>query len=183
MYKVVGLQRSGTNFLSRVIDANCDLKESQSTWKHSMHECDTRVKNVMVTKHPYNWCKSIVTRERQDLLWTYRHYNLRAAGDDMWRDINLQNLMNLYNDWHNEWLPRAMHVRYEDLLVDPMRALKPLRFVKLPPSMNIDTYDFFLPEDRRKDYIDVKINRVVSDQLNKYIDRKLIDRLGYKLVK
>ncbi len=182
MYKVVGLQRSGTNYLSRVIAANSDLKESTCTWKHDMHKVDPLATNIMVSKHPYNWCKSIVTRERQDLLWTFRNYKLRESGDHMWRDINLQNLMTLYNDWYNAWIDRALHIRYEHLLDNPLSALKPLGIVKLPPNMNIDTYDFFMHADRRQDYLDVRINTVVSDQLNKYIDRKLIDRLGYKLV-
>ena len=188
-YIVFGLQRSGTTFTQRVIEMNTKLELDTSAWKHTMPPVDTCALKVMVTKSPYNWASSIVTRNRVDVLWKWRKYRLRDRGEAMWRDINLEHLIKLWNDWHNAWIEHdVLHVQYEQLLRDAFTPMKLIGMksgsqVTLPPSIDVSTDRFFIPLSRREEYLKHHLNSRVVEQINRFIDRSLLDKLGYTLVK
>lgn len=188
-YMVLGLQRSGTTFTQRIIDKNTDLDLDDTAWKHSLPPIDIDAHKILVTKHPYNWATSIVTRHRVDVLAKWDSYGLLQPGPSMWRDINLQNLMHLWNRWNAAWIREDVHhIKYEDLLSQPFNAIKRFGIVSgvnvmLPPDVSVSTGRFFITDDVRRDYVSCSVNVRVAEQLNKYIDRTLLAQLGYKLVK
>lgn len=188
-YMVLGLQRSGTTYTQRIIEKNTSLELDDSAWKHTLPPIQTDAHKILVTKHPYNWTSSIVTRNRVDVLWKWRKYRLLQKGPSMWRDINLQHLMELWNDWNAAWIEQDVHhVKYEDLLSQPFNTLKTFGReagveVMLPPAMNVSTSKFHITDDRKRDYVGHVINAPIAEQLNKYIDRTLMVRLGYTMVK
>lgn len=187
-YMVLGLQRSGTTFTQRIIEKNTSLELDDRAWKHSLPPIDTDAHKILVTKHPYNWASSIVTRHRVDVMAKWDTYGLLHPGPSMWRDINLQNLMHLWNHWNAAWIREDVHhIKYEDLLSRPFNTLK--RFgvvnnvdVMLPPDTCVSTGRFSITDDAKRDYVSYSVNVRVAEQLNKYIDRTLLAQLGYKLV-
>ena len=186
---VLGLQRSGTTFTQRVVEKNASLELDDTIWKHTLPPIETDAYKILVTKHPYNWASSIVTRNRVDTFWKWRDYRLLQHGPCMWRDVNLHHLMNLWNDWNGAWIQEDVHhIRYEDLLSQPFAALKQFARsadvdVCLPPAMNVSSGKFSITDDQRRDYVSQTINMPVAEQLNRHIDRTLLAQLGYKLVK
>ena len=120
---VFGLQKSGTKYLKSLIETNTDLEfHKDYAWKHDMDTSvclDDDVVKFWITKSPYNWIRSVVYRHRVDILGKYKKYKLKSKDGMVVRDLNIQSLMNVYNDYHRSWLESGLeNVKYEELLND-----------------------------------------------------------------
>lgn len=182
---VLGLQRSGTHYLRCAIERNTDLTYREIGWKHTMSDLPDDVFKVAITKSPYNWAKSICTRQRVDLLTKYKQYKLMSPGEQ-YRGINIPNLLRLWKDWNRFWLSREiLFLKYETLLHDPIWPFKQIGQitgcnVTLPPDMHFHRPGMIITPERRAEYL----KHPTADDpfvrlINKHVDHDLITRLGY----
>ena len=121
--KIVGLQRSGTNYLEHLLRANVSepvCHQNEPWWKHALpldglfvpgapshwSELDC-VRVILVSKSPDSWLLSL-GRDPQD------QYRRRPGLRDDW-----EARLRFYAEFHWSWLAKdATHIRYEDLLRD-----------------------------------------------------------------
>jgi hypothetical protein len=157
---VIGLQRSGTNYVNKLLALNTDAAviptgDRSICWKHSLpwergpghsrtglsagealrQRTDVRV--LLVSKDPLTWWESIATRNAQDLFHTRR----QCRQPDGSADITQCCL--LYNAYYTSWMKlvdhrQIWHVRYENALADPAAFVAEIaRFLSLtvvPPA-------------------------------------------------
>lgn len=188
---VLGLQRSGTTYVQRIVAKNTNLKHKKIGWKHGMDDLPDTAFKIGVTKSPYNWAKSICRRNRVDLFAKYKQYNLSEESGDCYLGVNLGNLMQLWNDWHAFWLEREiLFLRYEELLESPFWPMKQISLksgceIDLPPVMaNIKGPGLTLSDEQRAEYLTFpSLTDPLVRRINKYIDTNLLERLGHKHAK
>lgn len=135
-YYLFGLQRSGTNFLEKIIQynylfksANSNMGRNRNLWKHNINPTLKEYKNtnisILMHKNPYTWIESICTRN--DAQWTtdQREYSGINTGELEYElgpnKINVKILAKAWSDYHTNWnafLQGKKHliVKYEDLL-------------------------------------------------------------------
>ncbi len=187
---VFGLQKSGTKYLKKLIEVNTDLKfKTKYVWKHTMNPVDfydDGVEKFWITKSPYNWARSVIKRHRVDILQKYKKYDLKEESGMVVRGLNVKNLTTLYNHYHTMLINTDLvNVRYEELLNDCFPFFKKLSNkydVKLPPQKNIDTSKFYIKPEVKEEYLTVpRYNDPLVVEINKYIDKDLINRLGYEV--
>lgn len=188
---VFGLQKSGTKYLRKLIEANTDLTfASDYAWKHTMkpeHVKNDDVVKFWITKSPYNWVRSVVYRHRVDILQKYKRYDLESTQTMQARRLNVKNLMLLYNDYHNAH--DMQNVRYEELVDDCFMYFKRMswaadHYVRVPPIQDISTPKFPLNEESRLEAISLpRKNDPLIVEINKYIDKDLMTRLNYEEVR
>ncbi len=184
--QVVGLQRSGTNFLTEILRNGQKKRRVLETgnniyaWKHALpHEskltsvrCATvqeavskeRGLNIaLLSKHPLWWLSSIMNRNPADLR-KHRPYIYNENGD-----IDAVKAISFYIDFYRAWLTsfpaeKVFHFRYEDLLKD-LKA----EFLNLNDFFEIDL-DF----DLNADDINVKYSKgSFSDKKDLYLNSEL----------
>lgn len=138
---VVGLQRSGTNFVTEIVRNSLDGVRIIDTgsreffWKHALPqesganvsrgfqspehaiESVSNLHVVVVSKHPLSWIASISVRDSADL--RYQRPNLFDEADA----IDAEAAVSFYARFHEEWRSvkqsnRITFVRYEDALFD-----------------------------------------------------------------
>ena len=192
---VIGLQRSGTNFLSNLLQQGFGEAVTQSGdrsvfWKHSLPtEIDvskiesTDLQLILVTKHPYHWLSSITSESRHDLF-------ARRFGSQR---PTLKSLIGFYQAFHAEWLTqlsppsRIMHFRFEDCLASSEFAVRAVgekisRVPDLPivfPSRV--PYSPRFSARARQRYLSGKSNLDRSSRLiaKNLLDLELLEGLGY----
>lgn len=143
MFRVYGLQRSGTNFIEQAVErAYPDFGHSQATvgwpdpaWKHSIEppaHLPTDQPIIIVYKSIYNWIDSILNRQVMDYLKTQKHYPVldtdyivkSASKANRKAEIFSFSIDQLCKTWvhfHQHYLPllrthQAVLIQYEDLL-------------------------------------------------------------------
>ena len=187
---ILGLQKSGTKYLKRLVDTNTNLKfVSDYVWKHTMDMSQIKDDDVVkfwITKSPYNWIRSVLYRHRVDILTKYKRYDLKSKDGLVVRGLNVGNLMNLYNDYHRTLIDRFEPVQYEQLLLECFDFFKDLHHkgfeVILPPIKDISNSKFFIEEETRREYLSVpRHNDPLVVEINKYIDKDLMIKLGYRI--
>ena len=65
--KVYGLLRTGTNYITQLIDLNYEafsLSSIEGGWKHGPCEYDPDIKYVFMVKDPYSWVVSLFEWEK-----------------------------------------------------------------------------------------------------------------------
>ena len=187
---VFGLQKSGSKYMKKLIEVNTNLDfYTDYTWKHTMdldEIRDDKVYKFWITKSPYNWVRSVLYRHRVDILGKYRKYKLKDKDSLVVRDLNVKNLVKLYNDYHNTLSQKLNNVRYEELLNDCFGFFKIMSKkydveVKIPPEKNINTSKFYIKPEVREEYLTVpRYNDPLVVEINKYIDKDLLKKLNYE---
>lgn len=186
---VFGLQKSGTKYFKKLLEANTSLKfKTKYVWKHTMNPMDfydDDVEKFWITKSPYNWATSVIKRHRVDILQKYKRYNLKEDSGMVVRGINVKNLTTLYNHYHTMLINSEMkNVKYEELLNDSFHYFKCLSHnknyeVKVPPVKNIGTH---IDPDVKDQYLTVpRYNDPLVLEINKYIDKDLLLKLNYEV--
>jgi len=145
-YYIFGLQRTGTVFLTDIIDFNywgwvpcnmeaADVANWQKPWKHLIDVTVTKEKFrtdipiIVVSKHPYTWLESIIYREPIDFFETqpYNEYCERHPNGYIEKGLNVQALAAMYNDFYSHWVfqehdwidySKMWLIRWEILLYD-----------------------------------------------------------------
>lgn len=189
---VFGLQKSGTKYLKRLIEVNTKLKfKTKYVWKHTMDPLDIRddgIEKFWITKSPYNWARSVIKRHRVDILQKYKRYNLKEQSETNVRGLNVKNLMVLYNHYHTMLINSGIsNVRYEELLKNNFDFFKKLHQtksydVKIPPIQDVSTSKFYIEEETRQEYLsEPRSNDPLIVEINKYVDKDMINRMGYRV--
>jgi len=136
-YYIWGIQRSGTNFLERLLELKYNAFKRNagvSAWKHSINDpvdgWNKQLPNFVIYKNPYTWVESIATRSTVDYVRTQTLYSPKEdISEDLQlgsKKLNIVNLAKTYKHFHLNWLDRddlklGMEIKYEDLLVDEIR--------------------------------------------------------------
>jgi hypothetical protein len=136
-YYIWGIQRSGTNFLEKLLNLNyngCKRNGGISAWKHSIDDpadgWSKALPNFIIYKNPYTWIESISYRSTVDYIRTQTLYPATEyIEEDLQlgpKKLNTINLAKTYRHFHSNWLDRddlklGMEIKYEDLLVDESR--------------------------------------------------------------
>jgi len=146
-YYIFGLQRTGTQFLERVVEANYDgseiqnrdfpiLKDWGKPWKHivNMDEAwsyDKDIPALVLTKNPYTWIESIVFRKRKDFFETQTIYEDLKSKDSVYiNGIDVEALALIWNECYHHWVNQTKSyidygkiwiLRYEDLIDDRVK--------------------------------------------------------------
>lgn len=146
--QVVGLQRSGTNFLSTSLEQSQNTYsvvgtgDNFYTWKHALPREDKKgnkeyatvlesvvsnkdLRIILLSKHPLWWLSSILNRNPADLM-VHRKNILDENGK-----IDPLKSFRFYLDFYKSWKMsfeknKVIHVRYEDFLGDFDQALEAL---------------------------------------------------------
>ena len=133
--KVIGLQRSGTNYVDGLIKRNFEpvvFVSHQVLWKHEFVEnlgSDFPPESIVVLVHksPYSWMESL-QRSAKDL-WKY--HDLAGPGpqikirrghyEGMQLTVSVERLCDLYSRYHLGWLRsslRTVPVALESVIAD-----------------------------------------------------------------
>jgi hypothetical protein len=146
------------------------------------------IEKFWITKSPYNWARSVIKRHRVDILQKYRRYNLKKISDNNVRGLNIKSLMTLYNHYHIMLVNSELNnVRYEELLKNNFDFFKKLhkskRYdVKIPPIQDVSTSKFYIEEETKQEYLsEPRSNDPLIVQINKYVDKDLVQQMGYKV--
>lgn len=137
-YYLFGLQRSGTNFLEKIIhhnylfkSANHNMAPNRNLWKHNINptlkEYNKSHLAIHMHKNPYTWIESICTRN--DAQWAYYQKEYSGINTDEPEyelgpnKINVKVLAKAWSVYHSNWkifLSDKNHitVKYEDLLTE-----------------------------------------------------------------
>lgn len=138
--KVHGLLRTGTNYLTSLIDTNFDvftLLSEEGGWKHGPCEYKQQYYYVFIVKDPYSWIVSFKEWEEIHL----RSDERRSIGEFMQSTLTHDKLaqawdvpkpMDAWNKAIRSWscyreYENAIFIRYEDLLVSYEAVLNQLR--------------------------------------------------------
>ena len=191
-YAIAGLQRTGTNYLERVIADNFGRDDLEDPfWKHSLpSEVPASILSsatvILVTRHPVIWFQSCVSHTAIDVIETRSKY---FAGRSQ-----AEGYAALYCDFYRRWLEyfeqsRGICARYEDVLGGDLTVLAPLSaragravqecqldFPKVRFSIELSGDD--LERHRR---LECHVSKAVVLEFWKALDRHLVDRLGYSL--
>lgn len=133
--QIIGLQRSGTNFLETLIqhnfkDVEIQCKTETGQWKHSLtienlFHFDSIDLVLVIAKNPFTWVESISMRNCADYLTRQNKYevfdhNTLSPNCIGGLHLNLKSLCKTYNDFYKFWLhnfdSKRIFVCYEDIL-------------------------------------------------------------------
>lgn len=211
-YYLFGLQRSGTNFLEKIILENYKKKKQPNTysisWKHSVHDpkdWDKRIPTIIIYKNPYTWMESIAFRNKRDWVGTQKKYPADEAttpdlqvGD---AKLNATNLILTYRDFIINWvgrmdIPQYYCIKYEDLLDDQTRGLiftmigKIFKWKKngetytFPKCGKVDLSPCFSKksEEYYKIQKPVKLSKHHIHEINRVLGIDMINKLGYNVI-
>jgi len=125
--KVYGLLRTGTNYLTRLIELNfrafC-LASTEEGWKHGPCNYDPDLKYVFAVKDPYSWLVSFMDWEIIHGRFTGQSMKEFIAGPvthpQLKKAWGCSDVLSAWNRSLGEWRqymqkPNAVFVRYEDL--------------------------------------------------------------------
>lgn len=196
-YYLYGLQRSGTNYLRKLIELNFHCyarnKKSPSSWKHRLDipENPSGYPCICIYKNPYKWIESLY-RNPEDFF--KRQKMFQCLNED--GSYNLTNVAKTYRHWIETWVLPAhidqnIHViKYEDLLKDKRKTL-----IELSPIIPVlfDSSNIKEPEkvlnsvkftDEKKEYYlkSKEISILTEEQINEVneiFDIDFIESIGY----
>lgn len=210
MFRLHGLQRSGTNLIEglmyRYFEVWCRNGGSGPRWKHSleMEDLDTDLFYVVIAKNPYLWVESIAFRNPMDYIETQKMFPATesttpelTAGP---RSINIVNAAKTWNQFYCNWNTagsnRVVEIRYEDLLDRQLRQ-DILDYIKMAfdckwredperyKSRETSILDKDLSSDKIKYYASGKpkyLSQTQIDAITENIDRKLFEVFDYQIL-
>ena len=207
-FQVIGLQRSGTNFLQQILQRNFDVDAKFQIWKHehrvSQKDVETLLKQtnlLVVYKHPYKWIESIL-RKNTDITHKYdvladktTKFPIKNHDVDKEFTYDLKKLVLLYNQFHRFWWNFEPHknvafFHFRNLVAGYSNSCDFVDFIqyfyniKRKPNYNIpsvvpETPDF--PDSRRKSYSDLTLEYLTYNEINvinQYLDLRITNRFG-----
>jgi len=213
MLHVIGLQRSGTNFINKLIETNINTEVTPTgdrtvCWKHSLPwekgaahsntkldaasaiRARPEVKVILVSKHPFTWWESISRRSSQDLLLKRKDCRSPTGGADLYKCCAL------YNLYYGSWMQlvdhkQVWHVQYEQSLRDSDQFIDEIAKklnLRRKGTLIIPTrvpYTRGFDEKRRSSYINVQVELSANEQnaIREFIDAPVLDLLGYDMPK
>jgi hypothetical protein len=181
---VHGIFRSGTNFFRALMESNfdCRISYDEFGWKHAFFPIVTRYSpvvvpdtpSVLLTKNPlsalsslYSYARSNPKNIRSAAAQDFRSFLRRPVvifdGSNQYsaeyRFVSAVEYWNSMN-WNLHSIvrkrPDATHIRYEDLLAGPERALTPLAERH---GLKRTTVDFIIPSKRMNNLPDQQHNQ------------------------
>ena len=196
-YYLYGLQRSGTNYLRKLIELNfcyhARNKKSPRSWKHRLDvpENPGGYPCICIYKNPYKWIESL-HRNPEDFF--EKQETFQCFNED--GSYNLTNVAKTYRHWIETWALPIEHVRniytlkYEDLIKDKKETLIRLSsiFKVLFDSANIIEPKTVLnsvkfTDDKKEYYLKSKETSILTreqiDEVNKIFDIDFMDSIGY----
>ena len=164
--QVLGLQRSGTNFLTEILKNGqsaykiVETGEKLFFWKHALPEdkhqynkqFSTPVQTVLespdlsvifISKHPYWWLSSILKRNPADL----QRYRPQIFDDGFINPLKAIDLWaHYYRVWSEVLKEKFINVQYEKLLSDTPTELQKIQsFLRCPINFNSSLDELKVP--------------------------------------
>lgn len=194
-YYLYGLQRSGTNYLRKLVELNLGFytrnKKGPRSWKHRLDIPDNinDYVNIVLYKNPYKWLDSL-HRNPEDFF--ERQTLFPCLNED--GSYNLTNIAKTYKHFMETWVLSdvpTLNIRYEDLLKDKSEALViisemfdltyvPTEIIEPKSVLNSKKFtskkkDYYLKADKTEYLSESNIAEV-----NEILDDELMEKLGYK---
>ena len=194
-YYLYGLQRSGTNYLRKLVELNLGFytrnKKGPRSWKHRLDIPDNvnDYVNIVLYKNPYKWLDSL-HRNPEDFF--ERQTLFPCLNED--GSYDLTNVAKTYKHFMETWVLSdvpTLNIRYEDLLKDKSVTLDIIAktldvsfdssHIDEPKSVlnskkfTSEKKDYYLKADKTEYLSESKIAEV-----NEILDDKLMEKLGYK---
>lgn len=209
-FYIFGIQRSGTNFLERLLVSNFKNmnrgNRQSKVWKHALDVPKAYDKNsptLIIYKNPYTWTESLLFRKHVDWLKSQKKFSVLDLHDDP--DYNFDvtgkqwNMINLVESWryfHNTWLysnntnpANTVVIQYEDLLQKPSRnAILEHIQTKLKLTQIVDTWN--IPGkgsvSQSKDYSDDREKYYLDMKPTKFTPKQIqaiTDTIGEEMIR
>ena len=191
-YYLYGLQRSGTNYLRKLIELNFSFltrnKKGPRSWKHRLDippNADNYT-NIVLYKNPYKWIDSLV-RNSEDFFERQTQFECLNSDGTM----NMLNIAKTYRHHSETWVlsNRFPTIKYEKLLSDKYDTLM---FIAAALDTDMVNDDIIEPksvlnsrkftDDKKKYYIDenaTNMNQEQIDEVNQIFDVDFLSKLGY----
>jgi len=190
-FYTVGLQRSGTNFMSSTLKINFGLDVDLSlveftheSWKHRL-EVPSSIKEfpvIVVWKHPYHWIESIAWRKQVDWVRTQIKYSNVEEDENLMigkegQKLSIIALCKTWVDFYNNWWfsldesikKRTVLVKYEDMLRRPDEVLDVIS-IKFRLEKRFINYELPKKVQVSEDFSIQNISRYDTDHPGKLIN-------------
>lgn len=182
-YFVNGLQRSGTNYLQKLIGDNfievshCNSSKVDGAWKHNVsitQELFSKAKAepnyfLLIYKNPYTWLESICLRTNIDYQRTQTlHGDAKFVEGPRLKHFSIIHVAKTWNSWVHNWLLNddniiahciKKSVSYESLLTEQSRNL----FLESLPFKRLDRHKWNIPK-----YGSVRLSKNMNADMIKY---------------
>lgn len=202
-FVILGLQRSGTNFLEQCLKKNIRNlrianKNDDGIWKHSYGSNNNlNLNKIMIVKHPYSWVDSIV-RNNQDIKKRYIRVVKTKDTKYIIDDFNLDELIRLWNDFNNYWLEQNIEYVIYEHIISSYESIKEviLRVTeKYSYELIFNENKLIIPnkvgqsrpftEEMRYNYLNYKLYYLSWEnviRINSIIDHHLLNIFNYNLI-
>lgn len=185
MIKIIGLQKSGTNWLQHILrEGKLSVYDTNTPiWKHEEYSLiANKLENIsfliMITKSPYTWLNSI-NADIRDLVRREKLSN----------EFTYFEALSYWTKWHKEWIGNVnMHIKYEDILLNPIKSINNIPFeIKFKNESEIRSVtgsNVILPDNKLEYYLTPPYNltKTIIKKYNTGLDPVVMDILGYKLL-
>ncbi|MCP4829092.1 MAG: hypothetical protein GY889_09475 [Proteobacteria bacterium] len=185
-YQIFGLQRTGTNWLKRLLELNYGAGGEFSQWKHSVGEGaapQDGVYTIGIVKDPYSWIASC-WRNPTDMATEDARRRQGNHIKERGGAITVESLCALYEAWVTEWGYKIPIIRYEDLLARPRETLETVSLCFLGSEWQetgLVKHSPLWTEERKADYLGGGRHLCPEDvrNVNRYLSRSVFERFDY----
>lgn len=205
---VLGLQRSGNNYLQKLVEINANTElepfgPREICWKHAMpwelqpnglsaidsiSQYPHKLGVILTSKHPCQWLDSLVNRDPQDFFKSKK-------GAIISGEISLKACASIYNAYYSSWLAFIghgldLHVRYIDILVNIVEVIHKVcddidlsckKAISIPVKVPY-TKNFSEADKMRYTTGKCMLEESMLDEFMSYLDTAVLERLGYSKV-
>jgi hypothetical protein len=197
-YYLYGLQRSGTNYLRKLIELNFNFytrnKKSPRSWKHRLDVPDIAKDhvNIILYKNPYKWIESLY-RNPEDFF--EKQTKFPCLNED--GSYNLTAIAKTYRHFIETWVfsgVSSLNIRYEDLLENKPNILNSIshlfnatfsKYNIIEPGTVLNSRKF--TDDKKEYYLkDNSLKFLTKEQLdevNNILDSDFMLKLNYEKLK
>jgi len=190
--KIFGLRRTGTNYLSKLLNINYNVKMigGLAGWKHGKYRVKEtwgrEIDCIVISKNIYSWMSSLQKRYNE---WNF--YKIVESADF------IQMYSFAYGDWLNipEKLEvkKCLFVKYEDLIINPSLICEKIskqfklrnktknfiniqKVVKPREILGVKNFNksYYINREYMKKY-----NEELKILIKKHIDLNIVESLGY----
>lgn len=185
MIKIIGLQKSGTNWLQNILkEGKLPVYDTDTPiWKHEeYHLSSDELENIsfliMITKSPYTWLNSINV-DRRDLVERKK----------LSKEFTYFEALSYWTKWHKEWIDNVnMHIKYEDMLLNPLTSINnipfEIEFENETEMRNVPGSSVILSDSKLEYYLTPPYN-LTENIIKKYntgLDPVVMNALGYEIL-
>lgn len=197
-YYLYGLQRSGTNYLRKLIELNFNYytrnKKSPRSWKHRLDVPDIAKDhiNIVLYKNPYKWIESLYRNPEDFFEKQTKFHCLNEDGS-----YNLTAIAKTYKHFIETWVfsdVSSLNIRYEDLLENKSQVLTSISNLFnvhatidniIEPGTVLNSKKF--TEDKKEYYLkdnDLKfLTKKELAEVNETLDSDFMTKLNYEKLK